>query len=411
MRKIRIKNVGPIKQGLEANDGFINFKGVTFFIGNQGSGKSTVAKIFSTMSWIEKALVRGDFTIDHLAKHNRFRDELAYQNIRNYLNEESEIEYIGDAYHLTYKNNEVEIAESKEKENYHFPKIMYVPAERNFVSSIDRPDLIKRLPLPLYTFLDEYEMAKQHTGEGVYLPLDHIKFEYQKEQKKSWLIGNDFKVELLEASSGFQSLVPLFLVTQHLTKAIKTNGTIDRKAINVDEQKKIRKEVNEIFRNENISEDVRRVLLEKLSARFKYASFINIVEEPEQNLYPTSQKTILFELLKSKNDQNENKLIITTHSPYMINYLTLAIKAFKVQQKIKAADKVELLKKELSAIVPVDAAIDSSCVVIYQLNDNGAIEILEDYNGLPSDENYLNEFLGDSNELFIKLIEIEEKCP
>jgi len=410
MSKIRIKNVGPIKEGLEANDGFISFKGVTIFIGNQGSGKSTIAKVFSTMSWIEKALVRGDFTGNYLSQYNRFKKQLAYQNISNYLRNNSEIEYIGNAYTLIYKENRLEIVENKEKVNYNFPKIMYVPAERNFVSSVDRPDLVKRLPLPLYTFLDEYEDAKQNISEIINLPINNAKFEYRKQNKKSWLIGDDYKIELLEASSGYQSVIPLFLVTKHLTKTIHTNGNSSRRDISINEQKTIKKEIDRILRNKNISGDVRRVLLEQLSARFQYTCFLNIVEEPEQNLYPTSQKTILFELLKSKNEIKKNSLVITTHSPYIINYITLAIKAFKVKVKIDKSNDHSHLLNELSTIVPIDSAIDPALVKIYQLKDAGTIEILEDYNGLPSDENYLNEFLAEFNDTFVKLIEIEDKC-
>ncbi len=59
MSKIKIKNFGPIKEGFKeiSPDGSINewmeIKKVTVFIGNQGSGKSTVAKLISTLSWIE----------------------------------------------------------------------------------------------------------------------------------------------------------------------------------------------------------------------------------------------------------------------------------------------------------------------------------------------------------------------
>ena len=44
MSKIKIYNFGPIKQGYQDNDGWIDVKKVTLFIGNQGSGKSTSAK-------------------------------------------------------------------------------------------------------------------------------------------------------------------------------------------------------------------------------------------------------------------------------------------------------------------------------------------------------------------------------
>ena len=326
-----------------------------------------------------------------------------------YLNDNSLILYEGGAFNIGYQNNRLEITEKAQTSGYSFPKIMYVPAERNFISSIDRPDLVKRLPLPLYTFLDECEDAKQHISEGIKLPVGNVSFEYRKQNKKSMLVGEDFKIDLLEASSGFQSLVPLFLVTRHLSKIIKQNGNSSHKEISVDEEKKIRKEVEKIMGNANLSEDVRRVLLEKLSSRFKYACFLNIVEEPEQNLYPISQKEVLYELFKYKNDLKSNNLVLTTHSPYIINYLTLAIKAHVVKKKIQSiGDNNDLLSK-LASIVPLESTVDSSEVNIYQLSEAGIIEKLQDYKGLLSDENYLNEFLAESNELFVKLMEIEDQ--
>ena len=407
MAQLKIKNIGPIKNGFNSNDGFIHFSGVTLFIGNQGSGKSTVAKVFSTLSWIEKALVRGDFTANYLSRYNRFTKQLAYQGISNYLNNNSLIEYIGNAFIIKYDKSKLTIIENKDRSEYKFPKIMYVPAERNFVSSVDRPDLVKRLPLPLYTFLDEYDVAKNNLSNEIKLPIGNVSFQYRKQNKKSWILGDDFKIPLLEASSGFQSIVPLFIVTQHLMQIIKQGGDSAYKKISVDEAKKIRTEIDKIFSNKNISEDVRKVLLEKLSAQFEYACFLNIVEEPEQNLYPVSQKEILFELIKSKNDLEHNGLIITTHSPYIINYLTLSIKADRVKHKINGNQN---MLKELSKVVPLKSTVDKSIVTIYQLNEHGDIERLPDYNGLPSDENFLNEFLAESNDMFIKLMEIEDQC-
>ena len=50
MSKIRIKNFGPVKEGYLEEDGWMDIKKVTVFIGNQGSGKSTVAKLISTFN-------------------------------------------------------------------------------------------------------------------------------------------------------------------------------------------------------------------------------------------------------------------------------------------------------------------------------------------------------------------------
>lgn len=62
MCKIRIHNFGPIKKGFIEDEGWIEIKKVTLFIGNQGTGKSSIAKLISTFIWIEKALTRGDYT-------------------------------------------------------------------------------------------------------------------------------------------------------------------------------------------------------------------------------------------------------------------------------------------------------------------------------------------------------------
>jgi predicted ATPase len=420
MTRLKIKNIGPVKEGFNTEDGFLDFKGITVFIGNQGSGKSTVAKVFSTLSWIEKALVRGDFKASHLTSYNRFKKFFDYQGISNYFNENTYIEYLGQAYKIVYQNNQLAVYEllsawierdtwNERKVEYNFPKIMYVPAERNFVSSVDRPDLIKRLPLPLYTFLEEYEAAKQSIGKDIQLPIGKVKFQYRKQNKKSLLVGTDYEINLLEASSGFQSLVPLFLVSRYLIEIIKENGNSSHKEISVDQEKKIRKEMDKILNNDKISDEVKSLYLERLSQQFKYACFLNIVEEPEQNLYPYSQKEILFELLRNKNEIQGNNLVITTHSPYIINYLTLAIKAHSVKQKAEEQDNLALIEK-LNLIVPLKSTVDSVEVNIFQILDNGSIEKLPDYQGLPSDENFLNEFLAESNDSFVKLLEIEDQC-
>jgi predicted ATPase len=406
MAKLRIENVGPIKNTKSLEDNYIKFSGVTVFIGNQGTGKSTISKIYSTLSWIEKALVRGDFTVSYIVQYNRFKKQLAYQNIANYLNSESLIDYVGDAYRIVYKNGKVEFFKIDDSiTNYSFPKIMYVPAERNFVSTVDRPDLVKRLPLPLYTFLEEYEYAKQNINETIPLPIGNVRFEYKKSNKKSTLIGQNYRIDLLEASSGYQSLVPLFLVTNSLSKITSNENNSSFKERSVVDEKKLRLEIEKLFSNKNISEDVREILLEQLSSRLSYSSFINVVEEPEQNLYPTSQKSLLFSLLRSKNQNLLNKLVITTHSPYIINYMILAIKGYTLSLKVN-----DSLKKTLNTIVPIESSVNPLTVNIYQLNDDGIVKRLEDYNGIPSDENYLNEFLADFNDDFVKLIEIEKKC-
>jgi predicted ATPase len=405
MNKIRVKNFGPIRGGYQENDGWLNVNKVTVFIGNQGSGKSTIAKVISTMTWIEKALVRGDFIEKDLTQTNSFRRHFSYQNVDSYFNDNSIIEYRGLAYYISFKNQHVTVQKNPEN-GYVFPKIMYVPSERNFVSSVRNVSLLKGLPSTLYTFSDEFINAISDLKGQIDLPINDAKFEYQKLNKLSWILGADYKIKLSEASSGFQSFVPLFIVTNYLANSLTKRNDNATKEISIEEENRIRKEIENILSNANISDDVKKVSLEFLSSKFSYSSFINIVEEPEQNLFPSSQHHIINSLLRINNSNENNGLIITTHSPYIINFLSVAIEANALLELTKSE---EIIKK-LDKIVPTDATVNATDVSIYQLDEkNGIINDLPKFDGIPSDKNYLNRSLAEGNKLFDSLLELQQE--
>jgi predicted ATPase len=404
LSRIKIKNFGPIKEGLTEDNGWIEIKKVTVFIGNQGSGKSTVAKLISTLSWIEKAMVNGVLREGELSTYNRFYKRLTYQRINNYLRTETEIEFSGKAYTLHFKDGAFHATKAPAN-GYALPKIMYVPAERNFLSVVDRPDKLKELPLPLFTFLDEYDRARNVFWEGLDLPINKAQFKYDKQNKIAHIIDNGYELRLSEASSGFQSTVPLYLVTKYLTEWLDRDEDFSVKESSIEEQRKIEREVKQIMDDPQLTQDIRQEYLRQFSARRKPVCLINIVEEPEQNLFPASQRNVLFELLKYDNIKAESRLIMTTHSPYIINYLTLAVKAHKVKSEITDENQVN----KLAEIVPLQSMLDPDNLVIYELNEiEGSVKRLNDYKGLPSDENYLNDRLAEINGLFTKLQEIEK---
>jgi hypothetical protein len=112
-------------------------------------------------------------------------------------------------------------------------------------------------------------------------------------------------------------------------------------------------------------------------------------------------------LLEFNNMNEGNKLILTTHSPYLINYLTLSVKAGTLKNSDLTADQLA----EINTVVPLASTINPGELQIYQLDESaGSIKKLDNYKGLPSDENELNEKLAEGNALFAKLIEIQQRA-
>lgn len=412
MSKIKIKNFGPIKEGFQDNNGWLDVKKVTVFIGNQGSGKSTVAKLISTFTWIEKALIRGDYDVKWFSKNNKLKNQyLNYHRLENYLLidgplfDETLIDYQGDAYRIIYEKGVLSISEVK-KGNYSLPQIMYVPAERNFIANVKTPKELRLTSDSLKEFLTEFDKAKNEMKGLMRLPINDVDIEYDKLNDVLNIKGVDYKLKLTEASSGFQSLVPLYLVSWFLANSVKRQSEITKEPMSSDELERFRKGVADIWSNESFTDEQRRIALSVLSSKFNKTAFINIVEEPEQNLFPTSQWEMLKSLLEFNNMNNGNKLIMTTHSPYIINYLSVAIQADYLKNRIKTDD----LLTKLNKIVPVNSTIQPADVAVYQFDEkSGLISKLPDYEGIPSDKNYLNKSLADGNQLFDSLLEIEEE--
>ncbi|WP_294296258.1 ATP-binding protein [uncultured Chryseobacterium sp.] len=408
--KIRIKNFGPIKEGLLENEGWIKISKNTIFIGDQGSGKSTIAKLISTFMWIEKALTRGDFNEEWLEKKYRFRkDFLTYHRLENYISahEETVIDYIGEAYHFKFEKDILKIV-FRLNTSYQLPQIMYVPAERNFISYVRTAKELKLASDALNEFLTEFDHAKKTINNALNFPINNLLVSYDEYLDVVNLIGKDYKILLSESSSGFQSSVPLFMVSNYLSQSVKfRSGESNR--MNNDQQYRFRQNVEAISKDKNLTDEQKRLAISALSAKFNKEVFFNIVEEPEQNLFPSSQLEIIKSLISINNKIPGNKLIITSHSPYLISFLGIMIEAYNLFNKAKKNENKQVLN-DLDNLLTVDLLINPDQISIYEMNEeDGTLRLLPNFEGIPSDDNFLNKGLKKSNEIFDKLLELEEQ--
>ena len=151
-------------------------------------------------------------------------------------------------------------------------------------------------------------------------------------------------------------------------------------------------------------------LVVNLFKRFKKTHLINIVEEPEQNLYPDSQWKMMESLLTLNNKIAGNKLVMTSHSPYLINVLSLAIQTHALLNKLSQGHANEaIFRDRIQSIFEATAATAGSEVVVYQLSTEGEVKQLPAPHGVPTDENLLNLGLRKCNEAFDALFEIEDE--
>ena len=355
--RLIVKSFGPVK------DLDILFKKVTLFIGDQGTGKSCVAKLFSMFKWTEKALSQKKYKLSYFEQYNRFQKMLCkYHRIESFVNESSYIKFEGDLYDFLYENGNFSVID-KNHEIKGISKVMYVPAERSIVSVAEnKSKLLKELPDSSETFSDEFVNAKKFFQNGYNLPFEGLRFEYDSLNDAGWIHGVDYKVRLINASSGIQSSLPMCIVSEYLSSKISDKEEVK---LSKEEKDKLEKRVAEIMQNEEYSDSIKDMMIRQLSYANRYNQFINIVEEPELNLFPRSQMEVLFSLISNNASAEENMLVFTTHSPYslaIINTMIMGAKAY--------ANATEEQRGQIEAILPVKYQINENEIAAYRLSSS-----------------------------------------
>lgn len=132
MGRLKIKNIGAIKN-IEFDVNRINV-----FIGPQSSGKSTISKILCHCQWVEKSCFMNKKEVELYEREGVFLDSLTeYHKLEGYFHKNASIRYEGDYMTLTYRHSlRKTTIKIQQKVSYAYPKIIFIPSERNFVASV-----------------------------------------------------------------------------------------------------------------------------------------------------------------------------------------------------------------------------------------------------------------------------------
>ncbi|MGY3091382.1 putative ATPase [Hymenobacter sp. UYAg731] len=366
-----VKNFGPIK------DATVDFKRVTVFIGPTGGGKSTLAKLAAILQGGQVKVINSIVTIDA---------DLTQFNIGNYKNHDSFINWkkssennftVDRPLSLEIEINDVLInaqgldefidrMASGLSENPHIEAIMkkafkeaainqiagehfnanpslinYIPTERVFVPAIEyswaglmRDDI--GLPKAVLEFANDFSLSRKEVLE-LEIPFLNIRYLHINGRDFIKIPEREEPLMLLETASGIQSVTPLLVLLEHLSRNTE-----------------------------------------------QVQSFI--IEEPELNLYPTAQQGLLNWLVE-KCTKGENDLTITTHSPYLLAHFNLLLYAYQVAEN--HPDRAE----DVAKIVPRESWINPKEFAAYHVEgqkENGVRSIVNpetgliSYNGLDS---------------------------
>lgn len=238
---------------------------------------------------------------------------------------------------------------------------VYVPAERNLMSVFTNNifSFLKsgsNIPESIKRFGSLYEAAK---GENKNLSIDfmNIKVDFANENDKIVLDDAGTEIRFEQASSGMQSIIPLWAVFLY---GIKNHS-------------------------------------------FGTA----IIEEPELNLFPTLQVDLVNNLVAQLNQTKAN-LLITTHSPYILSVLDNLIYANDVYQKVKAADNKEQIQR-IEKLVDPSMLINYDEVAAYLCKDDGVVERMNDDEMRNTGAYALDKASTITSHIFNELMDIENE--
>lgn len=331
MQRLIIRNIGPVK---EAD---INLKKVNVFIGPQSSGKSTVAKIISFCTWLEKN--KHELNGAGLFSSNVIDKLLSYHRMEGYMTEDSHLFYQGDNIAFAYNWEDTVpldfgtagyheiVGDGKQRiflsdERLSNPKVLYIPAERNFVSVVPNLQKYDDSNDSLHRFIIDWFEAKRSINKQEPLNLIDLGMSFYSDEDEDYIeIENGRPIKLRNASSGLQSVTPLLVVADYLTNGIYKK----ERPFSVEEQDVLNKILHQIaVLGKDFSEFQRRLSGFLQGKVYTHTQFV--IEEPEQNLYPTEQYKLIEHLMAIINHGKQHKMTITTHSPYIVNFLNVLLR-------------------------------------------------------------------------------------
>jgi energy-coupling factor transporter ATP-binding protein EcfA2 len=361
MKHLIIKKLGPIQ------DVEIELKRINLLIGEQSSGKSTINKTACYCSWVEKEISIAQSPADFEKKgifELRFSE---FHKLNGFIVPETYIEYETDVMRFSFSKKEDAFHfEWKDRWAYIRSKTIYIPAERNIVAAIPNWFDVNLEKNNIRSFMSDWEEARNYYSNEPTQILDlGVKYAFDKNNRKDTVMISENKtLDFTNVSSGLQSLVPLWLLLKYVTEGIYKERQKDSVAREYQNKKLIDRiyswvikaggtsyllalkdfgiprkiyNIKHYFANKEQAKE-----FERIAYHFINLHYSNIfLEEPEENLYPFTQRELIYQMVALLNGPRAHNLFITTHSPYILTSVNNLLFASEVgKSKKKESQKI-----------------------------------------------------------------------
>ncbi|MEO8853860.1 MAG: AAA family ATPase [Ginsengibacter sp.] len=362
--RLTIKNFGPIK------DMSFEFRKINIFIGDQSTGKSSVAKILSLIKEMFDVVIEDESKQIHNFKEVAFEEQLKFHGLTSYLKSNTIIDFDDSCNYFKYEEKKIFITKGEKENRAKDTRVMgFIPSYREAAillkNSINALAGLKVPITELFFFFGQHLMnAKLAKGLYDYTPILGIKYKYVNDSDIV-ILKNGKEIKMEDAASAISSGIPMLLVFDNIVQSMLPTS-------------------NRIYHYAN-------------------QPYI-IIEEPELNCFPTTQKKIMEHFIsKIKFEVGSGfnyycRLLITTHSPYILTSLNNMMYAYSVAQK----DPVEVNK-----IIDKKYWVNPEDVSAYMLLSDGTSEdIVDREEGLIKAEK-IDGVTNTLNEQFEALLNIE----
>ncbi len=396
MNNLIIQNIGAIK------DIEIELNKINIIMGPQSSGKSTIAKIISYCQWVEKR-----FLLDGGYEYEFSEQFMEFHRIdENYFSSNSFFKYESDFVSISYTGLDKKEKITKKKRNldYQKSKNIYIPAERNFVSAIPNLGKFKESNDNIMSFLYDWYDTKKKYSKKKALPILNLGVNYHHiDDNDSDILTineNNKEISLKNASSGLQSIIPLTMLIDYLSngfyKKKKTNSVNEKEEIKAIIQKTLDDFITKREENTDFSKNDVNKLLDLVGNRTEYHFSSFIIEEPEQNLFPETQRDLVYYLLQNiTNSERKHTLTLTTHSPYVLYALNNCMLGYKIKESLPSDIKDELVSR--------NSWINPDLVSVWEIKEGTVLSIKDSDTGTVRKQ-YFNKVMNDVMDEYYEML-------